>query len=117
MEHLQRILDIEPEAIACDLHPDYFSARYAREQGRLPVIEVQHHHAHIVSGMAENHLDDTVIGLAFDGTGYGPDGTIWGGEVLIAELGRYERAAYFEPLPMPGGAAAKIGRASCRERV
>ena len=104
--HLQRILDITPQAIACDLHPDYLSTRYATEQSDLPVIQVQHHHAHIVSAMAENHLDGRVIGLAFDGTGYGPDGTIWGGEVLLAEHGRYERAAFLEPLPMPGGAAA-----------
>lgn len=104
--HLQRILAITPQAIACDLHPDYLSTRYATEQSDLPVIQVQHHHAHIVSAMAENHLDGRVIGLAFDGTGYGPDGTIWGGEVLLAEHGRYERAAFLEPLPMPGGAAA-----------
>jgi hydrogenase maturation protein HypF len=104
--HLQRILAITPQAIACDLHPDYLSTRYATGQSDLPVIQVQHHHAHIVSAMAENHLDGRVIGLAFDGTGYGPDGTIWGGEVLLAENGRYERAAFLEPLPMPGGAAA-----------
>jgi len=104
--HLQRILAITPQAIACDLHPDYLSTRYATEQNDLPVIQVQHHHAHIVSAMAENHLDGRVIGLAFDGTGYGPDGTIWGGEVLLAEKGRYERAAFLNPLPMPGGAAA-----------
>lgn len=104
--HLQRILDIQPQAMACDLHPDYLSTRYAIEQSELPVIQVQHHHAHIVSAMAENHLDGKVIGLAFDGTGYGPDGTIWGGEVLLAEKGCYERAAFFQPLPMPGGAAA-----------
>jgi hydrogenase maturation protein HypF len=104
--HLQRILDITPQAIACDLHPDYLSTRYATGRNDLPVIQVQHHHAHIVSAMAENHLDGEVIGLAFDGTGYGPDGTIWGGEVLLAGKSRYERAAYFQPLPMPGGAAA-----------
>jgi hydrogenase maturation protein HypF len=104
--HLQRILAIAPRVIACDLHPDYLSTRYATAQSDLPVIQVQHHHAHIVSAMAENHLDGRVIGLAFDGTGYGPDGTIWGGEVLLAENGRYERAAFLQPLPMPGGAAA-----------
>lgn len=104
--HLQRILDIRPQAVACDLHPDYFSTRYAQEQKDLPILRVQHHHAHIVSGMAENHLDDRVIGLAFDGTGYGPDGTLWGGEVLLADKAGYERAAHFKPLAMPGGAAA-----------
>ncbi len=106
IDHLQRILDITPQVIACDLHPDYMSTRYARERGDLPLIQVQHHHAHIVSAMAENHLEGRVIGLAFDGTGYGTDGTIWGGEVLIAEAGGFERAAYLAPVPMPGGAAA-----------
>jgi hydrogenase maturation protein HypF len=104
--HLQNILDIKPQAIVCDLHPDYLSTRYAKAQRDLAVIQIQHHHAHIVSGMAENHLDGNVIGLAFDGTGYGPDGTIWGGEVLLTEKRRYARAAFFQPLPMPGGAAA-----------
>jgi hydrogenase maturation protein HypF len=104
--HLRRILDIQPQVIACDMHPDYFSTRYAKEQSELPVVQVQHHHAHIVSGMAENHLDGKVIGLAFDGTGYGPDGTLWGGEVLLADKTRFERAAHLEPLPLPGGAAA-----------
>ena len=104
--HLRQVLEIHPRAIACDLHPDYLSTRYAQEQTALPVLQVQHHHAHIVSAMAENHLDGRVIGLAFDGTGYGPDGTIWGGEVLLAEAGGYERAAFLQPLPMPGAAAA-----------
>ncbi len=106
INHLQRILDITPEVLACDLHPDYLSTRYAREQDGLPLVQVQHHHAHIVSAMAENHLEGRVIGLAFDGTGYGPDGTVWGGEVLIAEAGGFERAAFLEPVPMPGSAAA-----------
>jgi hydrogenase maturation protein HypF len=106
IDHLQRILDIAPRAIACDLHPDYLSTRYAQTQTSLPVFQVQHHHAHIVSAMAEHHLEGRVIGLAFDGTGYGPDGTLWGGEVLLATAGDYERAAFLEPLPLPGGAAA-----------
>jgi hydrogenase maturation protein HypF len=104
--HLQRILDISPEALACDLHPDYLSTRYAQQRDDRPLFQVQHHHAHIVSVMAENHLEDQVIGLAFDGTGFGPDGTIWGGEVLLAEAGRFERAAFLSPVPMPGSAAA-----------
>ncbi len=106
IDHLQRILDITPEILACDMHPDYLSTRYARERDGLPLVQVQHHHAHVVSTMAENHLEGQVIGLAFDGTGYGPDGTVWGGEVLIAEAGAYERAAYLTPVPMPGSAAA-----------
>ncbi|RLC09905.1 MAG: carbamoyltransferase HypF [Deltaproteobacteria bacterium] len=104
--HLKRILSIEPEIIAHDMHPDYLSTRYAMEQNRMMRIEVQHHHAHIVSCMAENHVEEPVIGLSFDGTGYGSDGTIWGGEVLIARLDRFERAAHLAHTPMPGGAAA-----------
>ncbi|MDJ0720455.1 MAG: carbamoyltransferase HypF [Desulfobacterales bacterium] len=106
IDHLQRILDITPDVLACDLHPDYLSTRYARERDDLPLVQVQHHHAHIVSTMAENHLEGPVIGLAFDGTGYGPDGTVWGGEILTATPGSFERAASLEPVPMPGSAAA-----------
>ncbi len=104
--HLQRILEISPEMIACDMHPDYLSTQYAREQQRLPTVEVQHHHAHIVSCMAEHQLDGEVIGLSFDGTGYGADGAIWGGEVLVAEARHFERAAHLAYVPMPGGTAA-----------
>ncbi len=104
--HLKRILSIEPEIIAHDMHPDYLSTRYAMEQRRMVRIEIQHHHAHIVSCMAENHVEEPVIGLSFDGTGYGSDGSIWGGEVLIARLDRFERAAHLAHTPMPGGAAA-----------
>ena len=77
--HLKRILSIEPAIIAHDMHPDYLSTRYAMQQDQMPRIAVQHHHAHIVSCMAENHVEAPVIGLAFDGTGYGSDGSIWGG--------------------------------------
>jgi len=104
--HLQRILDISPAVVAHDMHPDYLSTRHALEQSRLPAVSVQHHHAHIVSCMAEHKLEGAVIGLAFDGTGYGTDGRIWGGEVLIAEAERFERAAHIDYVPMPGGAAA-----------
>jgi len=104
--HLKRILSIEPEIIAHDMHPDYLSTRYAMEQNHMERIEVQHHHAHIVSCMAENHVAEPVIGLSFDGTGYGSDGSLWGGEVLIAYLDRFERAACLTRSPMPGGAAA-----------
>ncbi|MBW1660388.1 MAG: carbamoyltransferase HypF [Deltaproteobacteria bacterium] len=106
IDHLQRILDIHPEIIACDMHPDYLSTRYADEQTQIPKIRVQHHHAHIVSCMAENRLDGPVIGLAFDGTGYGSDGTIWGGEILIAEARDFKRVGHLAAVPMPGGAAA-----------
>jgi hydrogenase maturation protein HypF len=104
--HLERILEIQPEFIACDMHPDYLSTRYAKEQTQIPIIEIQHHHAHIVSCMAEHKLEGAVIGLAFDGTGYGSDGTIWGGEVLVAEAKQFERVAHLAEVPMPGSSAA-----------
>jgi hydrogenase maturation protein HypF len=106
VDHLQRILEIDPEIIACDMHPDYLSSRYAAEQRGIRKVEVQHHHAHIVSCMAEHRLDDAVIGLSFDGTGYGSDAAIWGGEVLIADTERFERVAHLAYISMPGGAAA-----------
>jgi hydrogenase maturation protein HypF len=104
--HLQRILEITPEIIAFDMHPDYLSTVHAKEQQRIRKVEVQHHHAHIVSCMAEHKLDGEVIGLAFDGTGYGPDGTIWGGEVLVAAAKQFKRVAHLAYVPMPGSSAA-----------
>jgi len=104
--HMERILDIHPEIIAYDLHPDYLSTRYALEQEAGQKFGVQHHHAHIVSCMAENGISGRAIGLSFDGTGYGTDGTVWGGEILIAEAEGFTRAASLSPVPMPGGAAA-----------
>ena len=106
IEHLERILEIRPEIVAYDLHPDYFSTKWALQQSGVRLVGVQHHHAHIASCMAENHLEGRVIGFALDGTGYGADGTIWGGEVLIAGYEDFERAAHFEYVPLPGGAAA-----------
>jgi hydrogenase maturation protein HypF len=106
IRHLKRILDIDPTVVACDLHPDYLSTRYAREQTDRPVVAVQHHHAHIAACMAENRADGPVIGLSLDGTGLGSDGTIWGGEVLVAEYHRFRRAAHLAAVPMPGSAAA-----------
>ncbi|RMG45251.1 MAG: carbamoyltransferase HypF [Acidobacteria bacterium] len=108
IEHLGRLLGTEPRVIAHDQHPDYLSTVWARRQGagarRVPV---QHHHAHVAACMAENGLEGgPVIGIALDGAGYGPDGTIWGGEILIADYERFERAAHLEPLPLPGGDAA-----------
>jgi hydrogenase maturation protein HypF len=104
--HLQRILDIAPQAMACDLHPDYLSTRWALAQTALPVIQVQHHHAHVVACMAEHQLSGRVLGLAFDGTGYGADGTVWGGEVLAADEVGFARLAHLACVPMPGGASA-----------
>jgi len=104
--HLQRILDIQPEALACDQHPDYLSSQWAARQTATPLIQVQHHHAHIAACMAEHQLQGPVIGLAFDGTGLGDDNTIWGGEVLLADEAGYRRMAHLESIPMPGAAAA-----------
>jgi hydrogenase maturation protein HypF len=102
----KRILEVEPQLLACDLHPDYFSTRWALGQTNLERVGVQHHHAHIASCMAENHLDGKVIGIALDGTGYGTDGAVWGGEILLATYADFERIAHLDYVPMPGGAAA-----------
>ncbi len=93
---------VKPTVAACDLHPDYLSTRYAHQLG-LPVVEVQHHHAHIAACMAEFHLDEPVIGVCWDGTGLGTDGNMWGGEFLHADLTSFERFAHFRYLPLPGG--------------
>jgi hydrogenase maturation protein HypF len=106
VQHLKRILETEPTVIAHDLHPDYFSTKWAQDKAGVELVGVQHHHAHIASCMAENHLDGKVIGIALDGTGYGTDGAIWGGEVLVADYLAFERAAHFTYVLLPGGAAA-----------
>jgi hydrogenase maturation protein HypF len=106
VKHLRHLMDITPEAVAHDMHPDYASTRYALAQPAATHVAIQHHHAHVVSCMAENKISDTVIGLAFDGTGYGTDGRIWGGEVLVADEASFQRAAHLQYVPMPGGSAA-----------
>jgi len=106
IDHLKKIIDIKPEIIAYDLHPDYLSTKYALEIKGAKKIAVQHHHAHIVSCMAENGISEKVIGLSLDGTGYGTDGNIWGGEVLIADLIEFERLAHFDYVPIPSGEKA-----------
>jgi hydrogenase maturation protein HypF len=111
VEHFERLFRIQPQALACDLHPNYLATRYALERAEregLPVFSIQHHHAHIAACMAENGLagNRPVIGLAFDGTGYGEDGAIWGGEVLIADYQSFQRAAHLAYFPLPGGDAA-----------
>jgi len=106
IEHFSRLFDIEPELVAHDLHPDYLSSKYAAELAGAELTGVQHHHAHIASCLADNGVTGPVIGVAFDGTGYGTDQTIWGGEFLIAELACFERVGCLEPVPMPGGTAA-----------
>jgi len=106
ISHFQRLFYIEPKAVAYDLHPDYLSTQYALSISDVPKVGVQHHHAHIVSAMAENGIEGEVIGVALDGTGFGTDGTIWGGEFLIANLKDFERAAHLKKVPMPGGSMA-----------
>lgn len=112
---LEDLFDLAPTALACDLHPSYLSSQWAREQARkcnLPLVEVQHHHTHVASVMAEAiaagqlTTDARVLGIAFDGTGAGTDGTIWGGEFLVASLGGFERAAHLRTWALPGGAAS-----------
>lgn len=113
-EHFESLFQAVPESLASDMHPEYLSSKWAEEAHRravgageeLPLEKIQHHHAHIVSAMAECGLDEATIGVAFDGTGYGYDGRIWGGEVLLANRTDFERFANFAYLPMPGGAAA-----------
>ncbi|HOZ38512.1 MAG TPA: carbamoyltransferase HypF [Anaerolineaceae bacterium] len=111
VHHYENIFRIKPQLLAADMHPDYLASRYARQRAaeeNLPLVEVQHHHAHIVSCMAENALKqrEPVIGLAFDGTGYGADGAIWGGEVLLANWEKFDRRFHLEYMPLPGGEAA-----------
>ena len=112
---LEDLFDLAPAALACDVHPSYLSGQWAREQARehnLPLVEVQHHHAHIASVMAEAiaagqlTTDARVLGIAFDGTGAGTDGTIWGGEFLISRLADFERVAHLRTWALPGGAAS-----------
>jgi hydrogenase maturation protein HypF len=106
IEHFMRLFDVTPQVVAYDLHPEYLSTKYALELEDAELAGVQHHHAHVASCLADNNADGPVIGVAFDGTGYGPDGTIWGGEFLIAGLASYERGGHLACVPMPGGAAA-----------
>ena len=105
IHHLQRIFEIAPELIVHDLHPEYLSTKWTLDQ-ELPLLAVQHHHAHLAACLAENDFTGPAIGIILDGTGYGPDGTIWGGEFLVGDACSYERAAFFEPMRLPGGSAA-----------
>jgi hydrogenase maturation protein HypF len=99
------MLGLEPDVVACDLHPDYASTRWAHEQD-ADIVEIQHHHAHAAACLAEHSESGPALALVFDGTGYGPDGTLWGGELLRCDLEHYERVAHLEPVPLPGGEAA-----------
>ncbi len=118
LAHFERLFRVRPELIAHDLHPDYQSTRHALARARaqgLRAIGVQHHHAHVAACMADNGLtgEEPVIGVAFDGTGYGPDGAIWGGEILVADYGGYRRACHLAYCPLPGGDAATRNPCRC----
>jgi hydrogenase maturation protein HypF len=102
IETLSGLFEAAPEAVACDQHPDYLSTQHARQMG-LPVLAVQHHLAHVLAAMADNELEPPVLGLAWDGTGLGPDGTIWGGEALRVERDSWERVGWLRPFLLPGG--------------
>jgi len=104
--HFRRLFEITPRVVAYDLHPEYLSTKHALDLAGVEPVGVQHHHAHIASCLADNGADGPVIGVAFDGTGYGTDGSIWGGEFLVADYADFERGGHLAPVPMPGGAAA-----------
>lgn len=109
--HFRRLFDVQPQVVAHDLHPEYLSTKYALELAEgdptgLELVGVQHHHAHIASCLADNGDAGPVLGVAFDGLGYGTDGTLWGGEFLLADLTGFQRLAHLVPVPMPGGATA-----------
>ncbi|WP_345105695.1 hypothetical protein [Candidatus Villigracilis vicinus] len=109
VEHFERLFRVKPVAIAHDMHPNYLATRYALERAErenLPTFNIQHHYAHVAACMAEHGLTEPVIGVSFDGTGYGDDGAIWGGEFLVADYKSYQRAAHLEYFPLPGGDAA-----------
>jgi hydrogenase maturation protein HypF len=106
IEHLQGILEVRPRIVAHDLHPDYHSTRYAEGLEGVRRVAVQHHHAHLVSCLAEHGTEGEAIGVVFDGIGYGDDGHIWGGEFLVGDFAGYRRAGHFAYVPMPGGDAA-----------
>lgn len=116
VDHLKKVFQIEPEIAVCDLHPDYLSSHYGKKLG-LPLYQVQHHHAHAVAVMAEHGITEPVLAVVFDGTGFGPDNTIWGGEILQADLTSYTRLAHLDHLLLPGGDLAvaepwRLGMAS-----
>jgi len=106
IQHYQNLFGIEPQAIAYDLHPEYLATKYALESDILRKIGVQHHHAHIASVMAEHGREGPVIGVAADGTGYGTDGAVWGGEIMLADLLSFERLMHLAYVPLPGGEQA-----------
>ena len=106
LDRFLQLFRVKPSLLAVDKHPAYISTRTGLEFGDFPVVKVQHHHAHIASCMAEHFLDEKVIGVALDGTGYGSDGHIWGGEFMVCDLNDFERITHFEYIPLPGGDSA-----------
>jgi len=106
ISHFQRLFDIKPSAIVCDLHPDYLSTSYAQERAEdedLPLLQVQHHYAHMAACMADNNVDEPCIGIIWDGTGYGTDGTVWGGEFLVGDFSGFTRRGRIDHIRLPGG--------------
>jgi hydrogenase maturation protein HypF len=106
LAHFRRLLRLEPEVVVHDLHPGYRTTAFARSLDGPTCLAVQHHHAHVAACLADNATDGPVIGVAWDGTGYGPDGSVWGGEFLLADLAGFRRVAHLEEVPLPGGDAA-----------
>ncbi len=106
LENLKKVYRANPVAIGYDLHPNYLSTRWAVSQSQIQCLGIQHHYAHIASVMAENRIRDKIIGVSFDGTGYGTDGNLWGGEFLISDICDFNRAGHFKYIPLPGGEAA-----------
>ena len=118
IRHFERMFSLKPELLVCDLHPDYLSTEYATlraEEEHLPLVRAQHHHAHMASCMADNHLEGKVLGLVWDGTGLGEDGTIWGGELLYGDYRKADRLGSIRPVRLPGGdkAVKEIWRIGC----
>ena len=106
IDDLLEFFQTTPGAVVCDLHPDYASTRHAEQlaaRWAVPLVRVQHHHAHVAACMAEHGLQGPVLGFSWDGTGYGPDGTVWGGEMLVCEGAEYRRAAHLRTFALPGG--------------
>jgi hydrogenase maturation protein HypF len=115
IEHIERLFDVAPEVVAHDLHPDYLSSGYALERDGVELVGVQHHHAHLAACLAEHGVTGRAVGAIYDGAGYGLDGTVWGGEILVGDLHGFERAGHLSPVRLPGGdrAAREPWRMAC----
>ncbi len=115
IEHFQRLFAVEPEVVAHDLHPEYLSSKYAAEREGVELVGVQHHHAHLAACLAEHGVLEPAVGAIYDGSGYGPDGTVWGGELLVGDLRGFERAGHLSPVRLPGGdrAVKEVWRMAC----